>query len=66
MLKTLMAKAVKGDTRAATVLLNMAGKHLEDKHPSDGPPDIAAEDRAILEHFLRRHVQTSDQENADE
>jgi hypothetical protein len=54
LVKTLAAKALKGDTRAATLVLNMVWRILEKEPPLAPAVDLSAEDKAILEEFLRR------------
>ena len=52
-LKALVARAIKGDVRAA-----LAAIKLQLDHPEQGgveAPDLSETDRAILEDFLRRH-----------
>ncbi len=54
-LKSLEAKALKGDTRAANVLLKLADKYLL---PDESQPEervLTPEDKAILENFLARN-----------
>lgn len=53
MLKCLTTKALKGDTRATTVVLNLI-LQLLGQDEEDGPVDLKAEDQAILEDFERR------------
>ncbi len=56
-IKSLEAKALKGDTRAANVLLNLAYKYLL---PDESQPEervLPPEDKAILENFLARNQQ---------
>ena len=54
-IKSLEAKALKGDTRAANALLNLAYKYLS---PDESQPEervLPPEDKAILEDFLARN-----------
>lgn len=60
LVKTLMAKALKGDTRAANLVLTMVSRLLEQEVPATHTADLAAEDRAILDDFLRRGSQSND------
>ncbi len=55
MLKSLTAKAVQGDTRAATLLISMMYRlcHMDAPETTD-EEDIGADDRAILETFEKR------------
>ncbi len=49
LLKSLTAKAIKGDTRAANVLLNMILKILEVEPEMSDEPQLTADERAVLE-----------------
>ena len=49
LLKSLTAKAIKGDTRAANVLLNMILKVLEAEPEKSDEPQLTADERAVLE-----------------
>jgi hypothetical protein len=54
MLKTLTAKALQGDARAAALIVNMVFRVLQqDEEPQDDR-DLSAEDRAILEDYESR------------
>ncbi len=55
MLKSLTAKAVQGDTRAATLLVNMMYRlfHMDAPETTD-EEDIGADDRSILETYEKR------------
>ena len=55
MLKSLTAKAVQGDTRAATLLVSMMYRlfHMDAPEATD-EEDIGADDRTILETFEKR------------
>lgn len=54
LVKTLTAKAVKGDTRAANLLLNLLWRFIAQEPPVDPVLDLSAEDQAILERFAPR------------
>ncbi len=56
MLKTLTAKALKGDTRAAALVLNMVWRVLEKETTPEAATDLAPEDHAILENWLERNA----------
>lgn len=59
MLLTLYSQAIKGDTKAASQLLTMVTK-TETQDVSPSQPDVVTEnDRAIVEHFLRRNLPTN-------
>jgi len=66
LIKTLTAKALKGDTRAATLVLNMVARLVDAAPPAEPTPSLAAEDRAILDDFLRRQAHRTDPETTDE
>ncbi len=56
MLKSLTARAVQGDTKAASVVLTMVYRLLHADEVEDAEPDLAAEDVQILESFRKRAV----------
>lgn len=56
MLKSLTARAIKGDPRAANIILNMIMRVLEREAPLDSTGDLDAADRAILERFYMRTI----------
>jgi hypothetical protein len=58
MLKALVAKALKGDARAANVLLGLVSKLFEPEAETPIVPDLTAEDQAILERFLARKMES--------
>jgi predicted component of type VI protein secretion system len=49
MLKALVAKALKGDARAANVVLTLVGKLFEPEAVAERVPALTADDQAILE-----------------
>ena len=54
-LKTLVAKALKADTRAIGLVLNLAAKVISQDTDDDGEcAELAEEDLAILERYLAR------------
>ena len=55
MLKQLMAKALKGDVRAANTVLGLVERLLDVRADPDTVAAIAAEDEDIVADFLRRH-----------
>jgi hypothetical protein len=55
MLKQLMAKALKGDVRAANTILGLVERLLDARADADLSAAINAQDKAILADFLRRH-----------
>lgn len=56
MIKALVAKALKGDARAASLLFALIAKHVEDQAVPVAEVEVSATDQAILEDFLRRHA----------
>jgi hypothetical protein len=55
MLKAMVAKALKGDARAATVVLMLVGRLFEPE-VSEEVPALTSDDQAILERFLARRI----------
>src|SRR4029453_4950945 len=61
MLKSLMAKALQGDPRAATLIVSLVARLLDQTENDVPPPPPAAEDLAIIEAFearIRRSIQS--------
>ena len=56
MLKALVAKALKGDARAASVLLGLVGKLFELEPEPKVETALTTEDQEILERFLARRM----------
>lgn len=55
LLKSMMAKAVQGDTRAAALIANMVYRLLNDNEPQPSDADaLGGDDLAILENHERR------------
>jgi hypothetical protein len=54
MLKSLTARALQGDTRAANTVLGLVQKLLDDEEPGASQEELAAEDRAILDAYEQR------------
>jgi hypothetical protein len=59
MIKSLFAKAIKGDTRAANVLINLILGLEQTRIASESTETMAEEDLAILEAFKTRILQES-------
>jgi hypothetical protein len=57
MLKQLMAKALRGDVRAANSIIGLV-ERLIDIHVDDTRAPITAQDQAIVSDYLRRHGAT--------
>jgi hypothetical protein len=56
MLKALVAEALKGDARAANVVLTLVGKLFEPVAAAEEIPALTTDDQAILERFLARRI----------
>ena len=54
MVKSLTAKALKGDARAANILINLVLKLLDQEDPETEQVDLSTEDREILDQFEAR------------
>ncbi len=54
MLKSLTARAVQGDTKAASVILGIVYRLFHADEIEDAEPDLTAEDIQILESFKKR------------
>jgi len=62
MLKALVAKALKGDARAANVVLTLVGKLFEPEAVAEQVPALTSDDQAILERFLARRIADQDRQ----
>jgi Family of unknown function (DUF5681) len=60
MLKALVAQALKGDARAANVVLTLVGKLFEPEAVAEQVPALTSDDHAILERFLARRIADQD------
>lgn len=68
MLKSLTAKAVQGDARAATILVKLVLRLIRQDEDTDGADDLSEEDLAILEHYetrLRRQAHAKEEKTND-
>jgi hypothetical protein len=54
--KALVEKALRGDARAANVVLGLVSKLFEAAAPVEPVPNLTADDQAILERFLARRI----------
>ena len=54
LLKSLAARGIKGDARAANLILNLMMRVLEPHQQPVGSTDVSAEDEAILQAYLVR------------
>ena len=55
LLKSLTTSGIKGDVRAAQLMIKWAALILEAPESASSLPPITDDDRKILEHFLKRH-----------
>jgi len=55
LIKALTAKALKGDTRAAALLIALIAKHIEPDLAQHMDEDLSPRDREIIADFLRRN-----------
>lgn len=56
LIKSLMAQAVQGDTRAANTLINMMFRLLRPELEEEMPAELSKEDQAILDTFVVRRA----------
>ena len=56
LVKSLTAKAIKGDTRAASAILGMIYRLLEDETPAQDDAPLTGEERAVLESLEARFL----------
>ncbi len=57
MIKALLAKALKGDARAATLLISLIAKHLDTGMAVEHSAPLSADDLKILESYVARQTQ---------
>jgi len=60
LLKSLTAGAIKGDPRAAHLILNLLARVLEDDRLPIASRPVSAEDEAILKAFLNRNLDSKE------
>lgn len=56
LVKALVAKALKGDTRAATVLITMVDRYITPEIAATDTRSLSRTEEQILDDFLRQHV----------
>lgn len=56
LVKALVAKALKGDTRAATVLITMVDRYITPEIAATDTRPLSRTEEQILDDFLRQHV----------
>ena len=66
MLKSLTARAVQGDTKAATLLANLILRLLDQDEGGDEDTPLKDEDLAILERYQRRILKGTKREDRDD
>jgi len=64
LIKAMTAKAVRGDTRAANLLINIIFRLLRPELIEDMPPELTDEDQAILDTFEVRRRTDDDESRA--
>ncbi len=60
MIKSLTAKAIKGDTKAANILIGLVAQSVGLDPGSDKAPNLSAEDADILDEYVRRETEPGD------
>jgi hypothetical protein len=65
LVKALVAKALKGDTRAATVLITMVDKYIVPELAATDTRPLSRTEEQILEDFLRQHAGRAGTEEGD-
>lgn len=65
MIKSLLAKALKGETRAASVLLKLVIDIEQTNSGNTAPENLSDEDQAILDAFAERILVNSTNENKE-
>lgn len=61
LLKSLAARGIQGDARAANLLLGLIARLLEPDEQSAIPDELGPEDKAILDAYLAKHLKTKDE-----
>jgi hypothetical protein len=59
-IKYLFARALKGDMRAAALILNMRYRLIEPEQDDQPPSDLSPEDARLLQGYLQRHARDGD------
>ena len=65
LLKSLMAKALKGDARAAALILALVQRLLSEDAAEGQAVELSTEDKAILTRFLARRPSRGDEEKGN-
>jgi hypothetical protein len=61
LLKSLAARGIQGDARAANLILNLMLRILDPETAPTAPAEMAAEDKAILDAYLAKHLSKKDE-----
>ncbi len=61
LLKSLAARGIQGDARAANLILSLIARLLEPDEQSATPDELGPEDKAILDAYLAKHLQNKDE-----
>ncbi len=61
LLKSLAARGIQGDARAANLLLGLIARLLEPDEQSARPDELGPEDKAILDAYLAKHLKIKDE-----
>ncbi|HEV2080620.1 MAG TPA: DUF5681 domain-containing protein [Allosphingosinicella sp.] len=61
LLKSLAARGIQGDARAANLILNLMLRVLDPETAPAGAAEMAAEDKAILDAYLAKHLSKKDE-----
>lgn len=60
LLKSLAARGIQGDARAANLILGLISRLLEPEDQSAVPAEMGPEDKAILDAYLAKHAQNKE------
>lgn len=60
LLKSLAARGIQGDARAANLILGLIARLLEPDEQSAIPEELGPEDKAILDAYLTKHLKIKD------
>ncbi len=60
LLKSLAARGIQGDARAANLILSLISRLLEPDEQSAAPEEMGPEDKAILDAYLTKHLKNKD------
>lgn len=61
LLKSLAARGIQGDARAANLILGLIARLLEPDEQFPLPDELGPEDQAILDSYLAKHLKTKDE-----